>query len=329
MTTSPRRLVGGLLLCSPALAEFVSGNLPMVYLWLLVVYVPFYGAGAVLVREAGRRSRRPWPVMLTLGVAYGVFEEAVVSASLFNADYAGLRLLDIGWLPWLGMGAWWTLFVVLLHTVWSIAVPIVVIESFAGPLAGRPWLGRRGVGGAVVAFVCGSIAVAAASRTEDPFMPSAAQLAGAGLAVAVLIAIAWSLARRPGRLTPSVGGAPAPSPMRVALAAMALATGFYASAGDLGPAWLTVAFLVVLGSGTAVFVARWSRRDGWEQPHRLALATGAVVPHVVFAFAQRSLVEVPLWLDLLGDAVFAAVAIGVLVAAWRRGERAEAPITTG
>lgn len=125
---------------APLVAEFASGNLPVTYVWLLVIYAPLYGGAAVLIRDAGRRSARPWPVIFTLGLAYGVIEESFISFSLFNPDYADLRLLDFGWIPALGIGSWWTTFVVLLHAVWSICVPIALVEALAGDLADRPWL---------------------------------------------------------------------------------------------------------------------------------------------------------------------------------------------
>jgi hypothetical protein len=113
MVGSPARL--HLVVVAPLLAEFASGNLPIIYVWLLVLYAPLYGGAALLIRELGRRSARPWAVILTLGLAYGVFEEAFVSFSLFNPDYADLRLLDFGRIPALGIGAWWTVFVVVLQ----------------------------------------------------------------------------------------------------------------------------------------------------------------------------------------------------------------------
>jgi hypothetical protein len=50
--------------------------------------------------------------------------------------------------------------------------------------------------------------------------------------------------------------------------------------------------------------------------HRLALATGALVPHLASAAAQRPLVKVPLWLDLLGDLTFIAGTVALVLAGW-------------
>jgi hypothetical protein len=55
------------------------------------------------------------------------------------------------------------------------------------------------------------------------------------------------------------------------------------------------------------------------------LVAGALVPHLAFAVAQRSLVEVPLWLDLLGDLIFIAGTIALVRAGWRTVGRPTTP----
>ncbi|MEV0349008.1 hypothetical protein AB0H88_24805 [Nonomuraea sp. NPDC050680] len=74
-----------------------------------------------------------------LSLAYGVFEEGIMTMSLFNPNYAGQRLLDLGFVPALGIGVPWTLFVLALHTVWSMSVPIALTEELT--VRGAP---RRG-----------------------------------------------------------------------------------------------------------------------------------------------------------------------------------------
>lgn len=323
---------------APLVAEFASGNLPVIYVWLLVIYAPLYGGAAVLIRELGRRSARPWPVIFTLGLAYGVAEESFVSFSLFNPDYAELRLLDFGWIPALGIGSWWTAFVVLLHAVWSICVPIALVEALAGDLTDRPWLTPRGLAWALLAASSGGAATAAVTLSEDDFVPSFAQLAGAAVAVAALVALAGLLAytapRRPSRATGHVVGSPrllephtsrlpmvpagvAPSPLRLAAAAVGATLLFVAGAAQVGSALAVIAAYLVLVAWGVTAVRRWSAYPDWSARHRLALATGALAPHLGFAVAQRSLVEVPLWLDLLGDLIFISGTVALVLAGWR------------
>jgi hypothetical protein len=91
-----------------------------------VLCVAFYGSAAVVIRDLARRTGRGWPTMLLLALAFGVVEEGLLTQSLFNPDYLGLHKLSFGYLPALGIGLPWTIFVLTLHVVWSIATPIAV-----------------------------------------------------------------------------------------------------------------------------------------------------------------------------------------------------------
>ena len=110
MTDSPARpktllAARGLFLLAPLVGEFLLGNMPITWLWALIVLAPLYGGGALLVRETALRLGAGWPGIFLLGLAYGVVEEAYVDMSLFNPNFLGLRLLDYGYVPALGMGA--------------------------------------------------------------------------------------------------------------------------------------------------------------------------------------------------------------------------------
>jgi hypothetical protein len=71
-------------------------------IYLLPLMMAMYGAGAILIRETVRATGRGWASIVLLACAYGLFEEGFVTQSLFNPNYLHLRLLDFGFLPWLG-----------------------------------------------------------------------------------------------------------------------------------------------------------------------------------------------------------------------------------
>lgn len=50
---------------------------------------------------------------------------------LFNPNYVGQRLLDYGYIPALGTSLNWSLFVISIHVVWSVATPILIAEGVA------------------------------------------------------------------------------------------------------------------------------------------------------------------------------------------------------
>src|SRR5438094_7564194 len=112
----------GLFFVAPLVAEFLLGNLPIKLLGALVILAPLYGGGALLIREVVRRTGRGWSSIFVLAFAYAVLEEAFTTQTLFNPDYLHLNmhLLQPAYIPVLGIGAWWTIFVLTLHTVWSI-----------------------------------------------------------------------------------------------------------------------------------------------------------------------------------------------------------------
>jgi hypothetical protein len=323
-----RRLapVIGLFFLAPLVAEYLMGNVTLTYLVVLPLMALLYGSGALLIREYARRTGRGWPTILGLALAYGMLEETFVTQTLFNQNWAGFRILDYGYVSALGLGLPWTLFMVGVHTVWSISVPIALAETLARERRMTPWLGNVGFGVTAVLFALTIVGDSILTATRDG-VASATQLAVAAVIVAVLVMIALRLPR-PGRLQPPPGRAPSPW----------LAGGFAAAAGAVFvllyaidptglspwlealriPAGLNVVANLVLFAITIAVVTRWSRRPGWSQAHVLALAGGALLTYAWHSFPWRSLDNAGLALDLGSNAAFTAGAIALLVVAARR-----------
>jgi len=97
----------------------------------------------VLIREVTRRTGRGWPTILLLGLAFGLIEEGLLTQSRFNRHYLGLDLLSYGHVWSLGIGLPWTVFVLILPVVWSIATPIALVEGL-WPTASRGAGGSSG-----------------------------------------------------------------------------------------------------------------------------------------------------------------------------------------
>jgi hypothetical protein len=302
-----------LFLVAPLVAEFLLGNLPITWLYTLVLLAPMYGGGALLIREVVRRSGRGLGTALVLGVAYGVIEEGLVTQSLFNPDYAGVHLLDQGFVPALGIAVPWTLFVLTLHAVWSTTVPIVLVEACFPARRTTPWLRTPGLVVTAVLFVLGLVGNAATTLAMDPFVAPVPQLAAAAVVVVVLVVLAFRL--------PAARGAvdDRPVPAASLLGVVALAAGAVFEVGDSElPTWVGVAVLVAVEAALVVLVARWSRSARWTPLHAVALAGGALVTYAWHAFPETPVVPVSPTADLVGNAVFAAAALVLLTAAVRR-----------
>ncbi len=213
----------GLFLLAPLVGEFLLGNLPISSLGLLLVLAPLYGGGALLIREIGRRWALGWPGMIALCFAYGLIEEAFVTQSLFNPNYVGLRLLDYGYISSLGISAWWTLYVLSIHAIWSTAVPIVLVESFTPNTRNSPWLGYIGLAITAVLFAL-ACALLFFFQLQDPFMAAPAQFLVSAVGIVLLFALAIGLRRLP--KPDGTDTRPVPSPWLIGVGALVMGSAF-------------------------------------------------------------------------------------------------------
>jgi hypothetical protein len=253
----------GLFLLAPLVAEFLLGNLPLTMLPALLVLAPLYGGGALLIRETVRRRGLGWPSLFLLALAYGVLEEGLTTQSLFNPNYAGQRLLDYGFVPALGIGLPWTLYVLTLHTVWSISVPVSTVELLTPQRQTTPWLGRAGLAVTAVLFAVGIAATTAFNLAQWPYMATAPQLLGSALAVVLLVVAALRLPPRSGAAPRTAPGPAAPSGWLTGGFAL-LAGSLFVLLGSLPQSVPAAAVLALLALYAVVTLAilRWSRRPG-------------------------------------------------------------------
>jgi hypothetical protein len=121
-------------------------------------------------------------VLLAFG--YAVFEEAILTQSLFNPNYLHLRLLDYGYLPSLGTALPWAVFVLTIHVIWSLAVPIGLVEAAFPDRRGMPWLKLPGLIITALLFGAGAVLVSRFSLSQTVFRASSLQI---GVAIALIL----------------------------------------------------------------------------------------------------------------------------------------------
>ncbi len=305
--------VFALALLSPFVAEFLLGDQYLVpdqgvaaQLGMFVVLGLWYGSGAVLIREVTRRTGRGWPTILLLGLAFGLVEEGLLTQSLFDPHYLGLDLLSYGHLGRLGIALPWTVFVLTLHVVWSIATPIALAE---GLWPGRePWSGRVALGVTTALLVLGALAIAGVSRSSSGFLATPGQLVVSAGSAVILIVVAL---RRP-----RVDEPRAPRPVLPAAAVgLVLATTFqlvqHVGPSTL-PAWVTSAILLVLLAAAVIASTTW-RLDV------LGLAVGAVATYAWVGLVNAVRVGPS---AVVEQVVIIAVALAVTALAVHRRRRA-------
>lgn len=302
----------GLFLLAPLMGEFLLGNMAIDALPALIILAPLYGGGAVLIREVTRRAGRGWPTMVLLALAYAVFEEGLVTQSVFNPDHAGADLLRVTYVPALGIGVWWTLFVLTLHAIWSICVPIAIVESYVPDRSSLPWLGNLGLG-IVVLLAFGAAATSYGTSIAFPFMASIGQLLGTIAVIAALIAAAFLLT---GRWRPCRGGV-APNPWLVGAFAFGASSIFMLATmmiDRLSGSVVVFIYQIVYGATLGALLT-WSRRADWRQMHVLALAGGALLTYAWHAFPQWPVIGSAGQVDLIGNVVVALGALALLAEA--------------
>lgn len=301
-------LATGLVIVSPLVGEFLLGNQPITALPSLILLAPMYGGGALLIREAARRAGRSWPTMILLAAAYALIEEGPIDQMLWNPHYGGT---DMGavygstHIAFLGTSVKLLQDILALHTVWSICVPIAIIETFSRDRV-RPWLGKPGLAVTAAVFVAGSVFLALSQVQSECFTASPARFAQATVVIVALIVTAFVISHP---LAPRAeGGAPRPW---VAGGAAFVVSSLYWAVDSVAP-WLVVSARFVLAGGAVAVVTRWSHRCGWGAAHRLALAAGALCTYVWLGFIQGQDMGVPRTTAVIGSAVFSAAAIILL-----------------
>jgi hypothetical protein len=331
----PRRLAPafGLLLLAPVCAEYLygyddsTGDLAALA-GGLVLFGPLYGGAALIIREVARRAGRGWPTILLLGLGFGVLQAGLIDHSMFNPSYRDIdywpELFDPTFVPALGLSLDPALTFTTGHLIWSIAVPIAIVEALVPDRRTSPWLGRFGLGVTVVAFGLAAWVVLRWHLDTEGFVPTGWQLTGAALVVAALVVAALSLRIGPRPAT----GHPAPNPWLAGAAAFGVLVARPAAAdfaSSLVDEWLGFAVSAALLGALALILVRWSARAGWGPPHQLAFAGGALLANVATAFSTEPIGDVSGAAKYGHNVVALSFVILLLVTATyrlRRGRRA-------
>jgi hypothetical protein len=316
---SARWPVVGLLLLSPLIGEYLLGSLPTSMIAVLPLMMAMYGAGAILIREAVRATGGGWASIVLLATAYGLFEEGFVTQSLFNPDYLHLRLLDFGFLPALGTALPWAIFVITIHAVWSITVPIALIESAVPSRRDQPWLDVLGRTLYALAFAAGCGLIAAFSYKQVPFMATPMQFVVTGALILALCVAAFKWPR------PTAATAvAAPHGVTLFLASFLAGSAFMLAGRRAGSAWHlewfpVIALMLAIAVSFIAFVVARTRTGSWDEPRRFALAAGAFAVYAWIGFQTDLALHGEA--DLPGHSILAALLCTVLVLIGVRAHR--------
>ncbi|MEV0404744.1 hypothetical protein [Actinoallomurus sp. NPDC050550] len=293
-----RRAALSLVVITPLVAEFTLGTTPITMAWLILLYVPIYGFGVLTIRELIRRTGGGSGSMLLMGIVYGLIEEGVALQALTSPHLYHVAR----WAPRpFGINTAYAELNLAYHAVFSVTIPIVLVDLIFPDLAHRPFLRRRGLIGAGAVALLGVLMLrASVPPKEDPGynVPTAALLVILALIAVLSVAALWLLPRS--RRSPrSRAGSPVPSPVVVATVC-GVATLLYLGllfpfGGARRPAfthgdWTLVPMVLAAVVAVAAWsvIRRWGTAAAWSRRHLLAAVIGALVAHTLFGLGANT-----------------------------------------
>ncbi len=317
-----------LLVSTPLIAEFLLGDFSVREVSYLGIFIPLYGASALFIREMVRRTGRGWKSMLLAALTFALLAEGIVNQTLFNPNYAGAHLLKYGFIPSLGTSFNYAAFILVLHSIWSISVPIALVEGFAGERKNEPWLRMPEVIGVGLLALLGLAGTTASTIARFKYISSPLQYGTVAVLIVLLIFVAFRLLRRPTANSSDSLAKPAPSVWLVLIISTLLSSAFmlwfhYAPGNKLNPALGLVVFLAIDAAAIMAFLL-WSRSAGWRGAHLVAAATGAVLTYGWFGL-RRLIVNGKTALgmkaepvDIVGQVILLLALLGLCWLAYKR-----------
>jgi hypothetical protein len=309
------RIVPALLLffLAPLFGEYLLGNLK----FSEIVYVPFiaplYGGGALLIREVTRRLGRGYTTIFIYGIAYALIEEGIVDQLLFNPAYftSQEQLMDTV-IPALGLDAWLTLILVAMHTVWSICIPIILVEAIFANRGKAPWLGKTGLAVVTVIFILGSIWLWHTIYVETGFFASPPQLIGTAVVIVALIIASFAF-KHPA-IVPVQGFAPNPW----VVGGLAFIASSLYMLTELLPGWTRVGACILIAVVFLTLIFRWSHQSNWSTLHTLALAGGGILTYAWLGAFMEPETGPKTVIDHIGTLLFIGGAMWLFITAAKR-----------
>ncbi len=265
-----RRRILFLFVLSPFIGEVLSGSTPplaFINPFTIAFLGSLYGSGALLVRDYARRWRKGWRSILLLGAAYGIIEEGILVRSFFSPTWKDLGVLAT-YGRWLGVNWVWAEWLAIYHAIFSITIPIFLVEQYYPKSKGQIWLTKN----LRILFHSLLIASIVVGFFAFPYDAPIWGLAGCVLAV---ITLGW-LAKKIPNTRPVSQNLKLHWRILVPLGFSVPAISFFLFNSAIIPsAIITMIVGALLVLGYERLLSRWSL-EGWTDLQRLGLVAGAV-----------------------------------------------------
>ena len=270
--TDFRKPILFLFILSPAIGELLSGSSPPLAFFNPLAFCllcALYGSGALLVRDYARRWKKGWYSILLLGAAYGIIEEGIMVRSFFSPTWKDLGVLGT-YGRWLGVNWVWAEWLTIYHSIFSITIPILLVELTNPAVRSQVWLSQK------QRWLFRSLFVLAVLLGFAAFPYDASATALVGCVVAV-IGLTW-LAKRIKPMIPTSQNLKVSKKLVITGVSVPLTFFFFFT--GLGPATIPWAGGTMIAGAFIVFaferlLRRWAKQ-GFSDLQRLSLVSGAL-----------------------------------------------------
>jgi hypothetical protein len=264
-----------LFVLAPAIGELLSGSSPPLEFFnplALLFMSSLYGSGAIVCRELKIRWKKGCTSLLLLGAAYGILEEGLMVKSFFDPNWVDLGMLGL-YGRWAQVNWVWTEMLTIYHAVFSIAIPIVLVELVFPERKNDNWIGKRAFA-ALVALLALVATIGFLFLTE--YRPPMLQYSAAVLAMVLFVYAAYMIPHHPHVNSIQTAGKPKRAFAIGCIGSAAFFLLFWA-----GPHMIESPIIVMLLGIALVFgIAKLLRRIDLRSPeaalNRLAAVAGAL-----------------------------------------------------
>lgn len=317
-----RKAAWTLALLTPLIAELTFGSTPLRLAYLVLLWLPIYGAGILLIRELTVRFGRSWPSIIVLGVAYelaedGIGLQALTSKHLYHAADWAPQIFGFNM-------AYWVLNI-MYHVVFSAVIPIFIANVLFPAFKDKPYLKKGGLVWVTlfalvgVALLRGSVPPKEDPGYNEPFVI----IIGCVVAIIALGIIALKVLPRKKAVETTTAKVPSAKHL-IGFGTLNTVIVFglmYPFAGAHQPlflhgawAYIPVAVGVLLAVGAYRVIVKWSHSTQWNVRTALALVSGALVGHTLFGLIAAHLKIV----DRVGLVVMLGLMIWLLVRLYKK-----------
>lgn len=282
-----------LVLFAPIITDVLPGTTRITMLFGLLAEIVTYGFAALLIRWLVRANGLSNLALVLLGIAYALAEECIFIQSSLSPILGGSahvygRAFGVNWL--------YLLWALGYECVWSILVPIKLVDLLFPSRKDDRWFGRTGFIVTLCAFVLGALyawyhwtqEVVPLFSRGPAYQPPLLALLIASVCIALLVIVALRL-KSPGS-PHRIAGRRVPAPWQMGLLAFLFGLLWYI------PLFLDyglirdLPFLIPLVGGCMLallvylLLRYWSASAAWQDRHSLACISGLLIACMLEGF---------------------------------------------